>query len=130
MKGEKLKKIFFWVTTALLCFELLYGVLWDFNVLNKGYVYEMLKHLGYPMYIAIILGVAKLVACLVILLPGFPLQKEWAYTGVVILFVGAFASHQFSGDSLGQSGFALGFAVISLLSWILRPANRKLNSSN
>jgi DoxX-like family len=126
MKGEKVKNIFFWIVTALLSFELVYGALWDFNVLNKGYVYEMLKHLGYPLYIAVILGVAKLAATVVILLPGFPLEKEWAYTGVVILFTGAFASHQFSGDSMAQSGFALGFAVIGLLSWILRPEGRRL----
>jgi uncharacterized membrane protein YphA (DoxX/SURF4 family) len=128
MKNQKLKTVFFWIFTALLSFELVYGALWDFNVLNKGYVYDILRHLGYPLYLAVILGVMKLVAAVVILLPGFPLQKEWTYTGVVILFAGAFASHQFAGDSIGKSGFALGFAIIGILSWILRPAGRRLQT--
>lgn len=128
MNWKKIKIIFFWIVTGLLCFELVYGALWDFNILNKGYVYDILQHLGYPLYLAIILGVAKLVAAIVILLPGFPLQKEWTYTGVVILFAGGFASHEFAGDSIGQSGFALAFAVLGILSWVLRPESRQLKT--
>lgn len=126
MKNQKLKMVLYWIFTGLLSFELVYGALWDFNILNKGYVYDILQHLGYPLYLAIILGVAKLVAAVVILLPRFPLQKEWTYTGVIILFTGAFASHEFAGDSIGQSGFALAFAIIGILSWALRPESKRL----
>jgi DoxX-like family len=126
MKNQKVKTVFYWIFTTLLSFELVYGALWDFNILNKGYVFDTLKHLGYPQYIAGILGVAKLLALVIIITPKFPLQKEWAYAGVLILFIGAVASHIFSGDTVAQYGFAMGFAVITLLSYLLRPQNRKL----
>ena len=126
MKNQKVKNVLYWIFTGLLTFELVYGALWDFNILNKGYVYDILRHLNYPLYLATILGIAKLMATVVILLPGFRLQKEWTYSGVVILFIGAFVSHEFVGDSIGKSGFALGFAIIAILSWMLRPEDRRL----
>ncbi|MEJ7646812.1 MAG: DoxX family protein [Chryseolinea sp.] len=126
MKAEKIKIVSFWILTLLLCFELVYGALWDFNVVNKNYAYEVLNHLGYPLYIALILGWCKLLATIVIILPGLPLQKEWAYAGVVILFGGAFVSHLLSGDTIGASSFALGFGILSVLSWLLRPSSRRI----
>jgi uncharacterized membrane protein YphA (DoxX/SURF4 family) len=103
--------------------------LWDFNILNKGYVYDTLKHLGYPLYLAGILGIAKLIAVVIIIIPRFLLPKEWGYAGVVILFAGAVASHIFSGDTASQYGFALGFAVITILSYLLRPQGRRLSAT-
>ena len=126
MKNKKVKTILYWIFTGLLSFELFYGALWDLNILNKGYVYETLKHLGYPLYLADVLAIAKLIAVIIIIIPKFLLLKEWAYTGVLILFVGAVASHIFSGDTAAQYGFAMGFAVITLLSYLLRPHSRKL----
>ncbi len=127
---NKMKIISYWIVTSLLCFELIYGASWDFNLVNKGYVFDILKHLGYPEYLAVILGISKLLATIVIILPGLTLIKEWAYTGVVILFIGAFLSHQFVGDSLNQSVWSLMFGVFGILSWILRPSNRKLTALN
>ena len=86
----------------------------------------MLKHLGYPLYLASILGVAKLIAAVIIIIPNFGLMKEWAYTGVLVLFVGAVLSHILSGDTVAQYGFAMAFTVISILSYVLRPENRRL----
>jgi DoxX-like family len=126
MKNQKMKTVLYWIFTGLLSFELVYGALWDFNILNKGYVYDTLKHLGYPLYLAGILGIAKLIAVVIIISPKSLLPKEWAYTGVVILFAGAVASHIFSGDTAAQYGFAMGFIVITILSYLLRPQTRRL----
>ncbi len=117
---SKARIIGYWAVTALIAFELVYGALWDFNVLNQGYVYTVLKHLGYPLYLAGILGACKLAAVAVILTPGLPLLKEWAYAGVVILFAGAFVSHVAVGDAAGQYIWSLLFAVLALSSWRLR----------
>lgn len=110
----------YWLVTALLVFELFYGALWDFNLLNKGYVYQFLNHLGYPLYLANILASSKIAAAFVILLPGFRLQKEWAYAGAVILFMGGFMSHVAVGDGPGQFIWSLLFGIMALVS-------RKLN---
>lgn len=128
MKKQAIKNIFFWIVTGLLSFELVYGALWDFNILNKGYVYDILRHLGYPLYLAKILGAGKLIAAFVISIPGFGLLKEWAYTGVVILFLGGFTSHLFVGDPIEKSVWSLAFAIFGILSWILRPQSKRLTS--
>lgn len=107
------------VVTAFLVFELFYGASWDFNLLNKGYVHNVLNHLGYPLYLANILAVSKVAAATVILAPGFQLLKEWAYAGVVILFTGGFVSHLTVGDSPGQFIWSLLFGILTLVSWKL-----------
>ena len=117
---SKVRVIGYWAVTAFIAFELVYGALWDFNVLNAGYVYTVLSHLGYPLYLAAVLGACKLAAAAVILAPGFSLLKEWAYAGVVILFAGAFVSHLAVGDGPSQFIWSLLFALLTLLSWRLR----------
>ena len=124
--ASRAKRIAYWVITALIGFELIYGALWDFNVLNKGYIYGILDHLGYPLYLGAMLGVCKLLAVVVILLPGLLLLKEWAYAGLTILFAGAFVSHVIVGDNLGQSIWSLLFGILVIGSWALRPANRRI----
>lgn len=60
----------------------------------------MLKHLGYPMYLLIIAGMAKLLGAAFILQNKFETIKEWAYAGFAINFIGAFASRLFAGDGV------------------------------
>ncbi len=113
---SKYRIIGYWLVTALLLFELFYGALWDFNLLNKGYVHQVLNHLGYPLYLATILAISKVAAALVILMPGFRVLKEWAYAGVVILFIGGFVSHVAVGDGPEQFIWSLLFGVLALAS--------------
>ncbi len=117
---SKLRIIGYWLVTAFITFELVYGALWDFNVLNRGYVYQVLTHLGYPLYLGAILGACKLAAAAIILIPGLRLLKEWAYAGVVILFAGAFVSHLAVGDGPGQFIWSFVLGVLALLSWGLK----------
>lgn len=120
------RRIGYWIITALISFELVQGSLWDFNVLNQGYINGILEHLGYPLYLGPILGACKLLAVVVILVPGWLRLKEWAYAGLTILFTGAFVSHEVVGDALGQSVWSLLFGLLVMGSWALRPANRRI----
>lgn len=61
---------------------------------------EVLKHLGYPTYLLIIVGIAKLLGTASILQNKFKTIKEWAYAGFAINFIGAFASRAFVGDGI------------------------------
>lgn len=124
--ASRTRRIAYWVVTALIGFELVHGALWDFNVLNQGYINGILEHLGYPMYLGPILGVCKLMAVTIILVPGLLLLKEWAYSGLTILFTGAFVSHEVVGDALVQSIWSLLFGLLVIGSWALRPANRRI----
>jgi uncharacterized membrane protein len=40
-----------------------------------------MTHLGYPSYFVTILGVSKILGVTALLIPKFPLLKEWAYAG-------------------------------------------------
>jgi hypothetical protein len=79
-----------------------------------------LKHLGYPVYFLTIAGVAKLVAVVALLQIKFKAIKEWAFAGIAITFVCAFASRAFVGDSFGLlilPVIMLGFLFIPYTLW-------------
>lgn len=59
---------------------------------------DIMVHLGYPMYVLIIFGTAKLLGVVAILQIKFKTIKEWAYAGFAFNFIGAFASRAFIGD--------------------------------
>lgn len=92
----KTRQALFWVTTALSGVALTAIGLADLT--REPHVIEGLGHLGFPPYLASILGVWKVAGVVVILLPGLPRLKEWAYAGFFFVLTGAAASHVFSSD--------------------------------
>src|SRR4030095_12639474 len=125
----KIRTIAYWVFTIAIVWELEFGGLWDLNVVNKGYVYRVMTELGYPDYMAYIFGVWKMLAGIVLLIPGFPRLKEWAYAGAFFIFSGAAFSHLFTGNA----GAAIGdlvFAAIPIASWALRPPSRRMKTTD
>ena len=76
--------------------------------------------LGYPPYLAKLLGIAKLCGVAVLWLPEPKGLREWAYAGFVFNLVGAVASHL---ASPGPPSHALQPAVLLvplLLSYLFR----------
>jgi hypothetical protein len=118
------RSIAYWLFTVVVAFELAAGALWD--LLHIEYVRVVLVHLGYPLYLLIILGVWRIPGALVLLIPRFPTVKEWAYAGAFFDYTGAAASHFLVGDRAAQWAAPLIFAVFTLVSWALRPASRRL----
>lgn len=121
----KSKTTIFWIVTVLLIVGLVFGACQNFNVLNKGYAERELTRLGYPAYLLLLLGTAKLAAVIAIVITGYSTLKEWAYAGLVILFVGAIFSHVMAGDKIGSLLPPLVFLTLVLGSCFLRPADRK-----
>ena len=122
----KTKQILYWATTGLLAFALFAGgtaELLHLPVIDAG-----MTHLGYPTYFTTILGLWKIPAAIVLLSPGWPRLKEWAYAGAFFTMSGAVASHIVSGDSLGQFVAPLIFTLCTLTSWALRPPNRVIGA--
>jgi hypothetical protein len=117
----------YWVFTVLLVFELVAGSVW--NLLQIEWVHIQLNHLGYPLYFAVILGVWQIAGAAVIIAPGFPRIKEWAYAGSFFEFSGAVASHLLAGDGAAVWRVPLVYASIVLMSWALRPADRRLSNA-
>src|SRR5919198_6540753 len=78
---------------------------------------------GYPQHLRIVLGIAKPAAAIVLLMPGLPLLKEWAYAGVTFALIMA----TISAYSVGET-WALPLALLALLvvSYLTRPASRRV----
>ena len=82
--------IAYWVTTALLVFELATGGVWD--ILRVPQVRDLIARLGYPQYFLVILGIWKILGAVALAIPRFPRLKEWAYAGAIFDLTGAVAS--------------------------------------
>lgn len=117
----------YWIATVLIALILLGSG--TFNLSGAPEVIESMKNLGFPAYMATILGTWKILGALAILAPKTPRLKEWAHAGVTFSMTGAFAAHMFHGDPIGQSIMPLIFALINLTSWWLRPSSRKLEAA-
>lgn len=91
---------------------------------------DMIAHLGYPFYLLTLLGICKVLGVVAILIPKFPLVKEWAYAGFFFLVTGALFSHASSGDPPTAMLPALLLLVLTAVSWYFRPPNRKIAPAN
>jgi hypothetical protein len=85
-----------------------------------------MSHLGYPEYLMTIVGVGYTAAGIVVLAPGVPRLKEWAYAGLFINYAGAAASHLTVGDGPGALIAPLMIMAFLVASWALRPSERRL----
>ena len=121
------KVIVYWVTTALVVFELTMGGAWD--VLRVPQVRGLIERLGYPPYFLVILGTWKLLGAVALAIPKFPRLKEWAYAGVLFDLTGAVASLFASGlINVGAMAYPILMIGVAVASWALRPPSRRLCS--
>ena len=86
-------KILYWVFTALLVLGMLFSGFSE--IMQFPSAVEVMKHLGYPAYVNIIIGVAKIIGAVALLQNRFKTIKEWTYAGFTIDFIGAAASLYF-----------------------------------
>lgn len=124
----KTKKIIYWIATAWLAL----------GMLATGYVQlsrmpqevDNMSKLHYPAYLLTILGIWKILGVVAVLIPKFPIVKEWAYAGFFFAMSGAVFSHLASGTpAINLFGPSL-LLVLTVVSWYFRPAGRKIASVN
>ena len=121
---EKRKLIWYWIITGLLSFSIFSGGL--AQALQLPDVLKGFKPLDYPNYFISLIGIWKMLGIIAILVPGFKLLKEWAYAGLFFTMTGAVISHIGSNDIKPQIIAPVVLAAFTVLSWYLRPANRKI----
>ena len=132
---RKTRKIIYWLATAVLVLGLLgSGIQQLLKLEVEGavappFAWGIVK-LGYPVYVLTILGIWKLLAVIALLIPKYPLLKEWAYAGIFFLFTGALFSHIASGHPWYELVPATILLILTMLSWYFRPTDRKLMPKN
>jgi hypothetical protein len=112
------------VSTILVTWEMVAGSLWA--LLQIEFNRAQLQYLGYPLYLDLILGPWKLAGAAAVIAPRFPRLKEWAYAGIFFNFYGAVASHLLRGDGPSRWVLPLVLMALTIVSWALRPAERRL----
>lgn len=126
----KRNKIIYWIATIWLALGMVAtGAGQLFNAKEGQGGADMLTHLGYPLYLLTLLGVWKLLGAIAVLIPKYPLLKEWAYAGFFFLTTGAIFSHIASDQPVIEIFPGLLLLILTVLSWYFRPADRKIISS-
>lgn len=121
---KKRDKIIYWIATLWL----------SLGMVSTGYVQlthmedevQKMSALGYPAYFLTIIGIWKILGVVAILIPKYPLIKEWAYAGFFFLMTGAIFTHLAVGDEAAEY-FGPGLLlVLTGISWYYRPADRRV----
>ena len=120
---SKRKKIIYWIATIWLALGMVSTGIVQLIQMNEEK--QMMTDLGYPTYLMTILGVWKILGVIAILIPKFPLLKEWAYAGFFFAMSGAVVSHIILADPIGKTFPPLLLLVLTIISWYTRPANKK-----
>ena len=124
---KKRDKIIYWVATIWLSLGMFStGIV---QLIQMEEEVQKMNTLGYPSYFLTIIGVWKILGVIAVLVPKFPLVKEWAYAGFFFLMSGAIFTHLAVADeAVEYFGPAL-LLVLTVVSWYFRPADRKLINS-
>ena len=116
------RKVTYWVTTGLLAALSIFA---GFSYLSGSpQVVQGFAHVGYPQQLRIILGIAKPLGAMALLVPGLPKLKEWAYAGFTFAWISAFFAHYLAKD--GRTAFMpLILLAFLFISYVTRPASRQ-----
>jgi hypothetical protein len=120
------RKIGYWISTAILALALLGSLTY---LSGSEQVVSGFAKAGYPQHLRIVLGIAKPAAAIVLLLPGLPLLKEWAYAGVTFALIMATHLGLLHRGTMGPPAGALGTAGRLLPDQTRKPPGDSLASS-
>jgi hypothetical protein len=120
---KKRDKIIYWISTAWLALGMLSTGIVQLQKLQADV--DLMTRLGYPIYFLTMLGIWKILGVVAVLIPKFPLLKEWAYAGFFFAMSGALFSHIASGSPMSDIFPPLLLIILTVVSWYFRPADRK-----
>ena len=111
----------YWILTVLAALAMgVAGIMYLVGVAQGGGAAEGFAHLGYPAYFPVLLGVAKILGALALVVPATPpTLREWAYAGFTFTLLGAAVSHLAAGDGVGTAVPPLIALAVVLGSYVL-----------
>lgn len=96
-------KIVYWIFTALLIALMLFSAFSSFFPTPEGET--VMKSIGYPYNVLYLLAVFKVLGVVVLLVPGFPHLKEWAYAGFTFDLIGVAYAFGMIGTPIADMAF-------------------------
>ena len=119
------RKVIYWVVTGLLALSAVFA---GVNYLRSSQQsVQAFAHLGYPQQLRVLLGIAKLLGGITLLVPGLLTLKEWAYAGFTFAWIAAVVAHYLAKDG-AVAFFPLILLVLLFVSYLTRPASQRLAS--
>jgi hypothetical protein len=119
-------KIVYWTSTAIVAAALLAALSY---LTGSEEVVSGFARSGYPQHLRIVLGFAKPAAAIVLLAPGLPILKEWAYAGTTFALVMAFIAARAVGDGPKVWVMPLVLLVLLAVSYVTRPRSRRVSGA-
>jgi|SRR5436190_10756165 len=128
----KRNKIIYWIATIWLSLGMAStGIVQLLKLKGDGPgSLDTMTHLGYPAYFVSILGISKILGVIALLIPKYPLLKEWAYAGFFFMMSGAIFTHIAAGSPMGEIFPSLLLLILTVVSWYFRPSDRKIILAN
>jgi len=119
------RRVIYWVVTGLLALLAVFSGV--FYLLGSQQMVQTFAHVEYPQQLRVLLGIAKLLGGITLILPGLLMLKEWAYAGFTFAWIAAVVAHYLAKDGAVAS-FPLILLVLLFVSYFTRPASRRLGS--
>ena len=120
------RKVIYWVSTVLVAAPSAFA---GFAYLGGSpEAVTGFAHVGYPQQLRVMLGIAKPLGGLVLVIPGVPVVKEWAYAGFAFAWIAAAVAHYLAGDGL-MSLLPVAYLVLLGISYVTRPDSRRSHTS-
>lgn len=119
------RKVIYWVVTGLLAVAGVFAGI--FYLSGSQQVVQGFAHAGYPQQLRVLLGIAKVLGGIALIVPGLPTLKEWAYAGFTFTWIAAVVAHYLAKDGLIALE-PLILLVLLFVSYFTRPASRRLGS--
>lgn len=124
----KRNKIIYWIATVWLALGMTSTGIVQLTGMQEEA--DSFTRLGYPLYLMALIGTWKILGVITVLIPKFPLVKEWAYAGFFFVMSGALISHIAVGDPPMELFGPSLLIMLTFLSWYFRPADRKIVATN
>jgi hypothetical protein len=119
------RKVTYWLTTGLVA---ALSVFAGFAYLSGSpQAVQGFAHVGYPQQLRIILGIAKPLGAIALVVPGLARLKEWAYAGFAFAWISAIVAHYLAND--GPQAFMPAILLLLIvISYVTRPTSRQWRS--
>ncbi|HEX6428204.1 MAG TPA: DoxX family protein [Niastella sp.] len=124
MTTTKRNKIIYWIATIWLALGMVATGIVQLSKMKEEV--DKMAQLGYPVYLLTMLAIWKMLGVITVLIPKFPVLKEWAYAGFFFAMSGAVISHLASGSNPAELFGPMLLLILTFVSWYFRPADRKI----